>query len=155
LGQELNNEELWVQASWVLARLERARGELNAARSRLDSLAAQVKQPLFLRQVQAWHAWLALSAGDMSSVQRWAAGSEPPPAGLPRLHQEQEALILARVQVALSQAETALPSLERWLQDAQAHGRTRSELEIQLLIARRSRPRSTACLKPVNPWTRP
>lgn len=135
MGQEQKIEELQCQASWVLARVERARGELDHAMRRMNSLAAQVRTPLLLRQIQGWQTLLSISAGDLRSVKRWSAEQRLPGERLPRIHQEQEALILARANLFQGRAEEALPGLEHWLEDSQAHGRVRRELEIYVLIA--------------------
>lgn len=134
IGLEQNVEEVNAKASWVLAQVERARGDLDSARLRLSNLAAQVKQPMLIRQVRSWQTRLAVSDDDRAFIQRWTAASEQPDGQLPRIHLEQEALILARAKISLGQAGAALPSLEYWLKDARTHGRTRRELEILLLI---------------------
>ncbi len=135
VGQELGSDDLLARGSWVLARVQWARGQIEPARNLLNSLVPQTKRPTLLREIQAWRAWLALRAGDLPAVQRWPASRSEPGDSLPILYQEQEALILARMQIAQGEAEAALLQLERWLADALAQGRTRSELEIRILIA--------------------
>jgi LuxR family maltose regulon positive regulatory protein len=135
IGRQLADEELLVRASLVLARLELARGEAGPARERLHALAAQTHQPPLLREVHAWQARLALAAGDLAAARRWAAASVQSGDDLPRIRQEAEALVVARVLLAQGEAEAALRLAGEWEADARAHGRSGRELEIHLLQA--------------------
>src|SRR5262249_13739929 len=54
---------------------------------------------------------------------------------LPQQQQEAEGLLRARLQLAQAEPEAALCALEQWQRDAQAGGRTRSQVEIYLLRA--------------------
>src|SRR5205085_6901556 len=69
------------------------------------------------------------------AVQRWSATMEKLGEDFRLVQQEQEALIVARLLIAQGEATAALHLLEGWQAKAHAQGRTRSELEIQVLIA--------------------
>jgi LuxR family maltose regulon positive regulatory protein len=116
LGQRLAVEDLLVHSSLVLARVQHARGETAQAQQRLHSLVNQTKRPLLLREVRASQAQLALAAGDMAAVQRWAATCARPGAEVPFIQQEREALILARMPNGLARTPYVIamrPSLSR------------------------------------------
>jgi LuxR family maltose regulon positive regulatory protein len=134
-GRELGAEDLIVPASLLLARLKQAAGETEQARQLLQALAAQIKQPHLLREVQASQAHLALASGDLATVQRWSAACAGSNDYIPLVLQEREALIVARLLLAQDEAEAVLRLLRSWQADAQAHGRMRSELEMLILIA--------------------
>jgi LuxR family maltose regulon positive regulatory protein len=129
-GQRRLDEDLQVHASLILARVEQARGHVAQAQQRLQSLAARVRRPLLLREVQAWQARLWLTMNDISSVPRWSTAVAAHAEEIPLMQQEREALIIARLRLAEGEAGAALELLEGWQADAQAQGRTRSEIEI-------------------------
>lgn len=135
IGQEPGGEEILVGATWILARVLRARGEIKRSQELLHTLTASTKRPDLLRRVQTWQAWLALTAGDLAAGQRWSISRNQFGENIPTLYLEQEALILARIQISRGEADEALQQLEAWLADSQEKGRLRSELEIQTLIA--------------------
>lgn len=141
LGRQIEDETLQVQAALVLATIEQARGETTAAQQRLRVLFAWLPAMsphllLFQRRIEAMQARLALAAGDLATAERWFAMSAPCPEGLPRLHQEQEEFIVARLLIAQGKTEEALRLLEGWQVEAQETGRIRSEVESLVLIAR-------------------
>jgi LuxR family maltose regulon positive regulatory protein len=133
---------LQVQAALVLATIEQARGEITAAGQRLRMLFAQVSAgatlhlPLLQRRIEALQAWFALAAGDLAAAERWSTTSALHRESLPRLHQEQEDLIAARLLIAQGKTEKALRLLEGWQGEAHEMGRTRREVEILVLMAR-------------------
>lgn len=135
LGQQYADEELLAQSSMILAWVQHAGGETAQAQQLLHELVTRTKRPLLLRAVQADQARLALAAGDLAAVQRWSTSRVQLDGNLPRLQQEREALILARLLLAQDQAEAALHSLEEWQAEAHAQGRSGSELEILALKA--------------------
>jgi LuxR family maltose regulon positive regulatory protein len=135
LGQQYADEELLAQSSMILAWVQHADGETAQAQQLLHELVTRTKRPLLLRAVQADQARLALAAGDLAAVQRWSTSRVQLDGNLPRLQQEREALILARLLIAQDQAEAALPSLEEWQAEAHDQGRSGSELEILALKA--------------------
>jgi LuxR family maltose regulon positive regulatory protein len=135
ISQQFPEEDLLAHGPLMLARLKHALGEVKQAQGLLGELAAQTKYPLLLREVRAYQARLSLVMGDLSSVQRWSAGSVQPADDFLGSYQEREALVVARLLVAQRQEGQALHLLDDWLSDAQAKGRARSEMEILILIA--------------------
>lgn len=135
MGQQLADEELSMRASLVLARVLQARGKTAQAQQLLHALAAQIRWPQFLREVRVYQAWLALAAGDLAAVQYWHTNDAQPSGDIPRIQQEREALIVARMHIAQGEAEAALRLIERWQAEAHAEGRIRSELEMTVLTA--------------------
>ena len=142
LGTCLMDEALQVQASLILARIEDARGQTAAAQQRLHALLAQLPGgasphlPQLMRHIHAGQARLALGAGDLAATGYWFTTSATHRESLPRLHQEQEVFITARLLIAQGKTEEALRLLEGWLVEAHQHGRTHSEVEILVLMAK-------------------
>jgi len=142
LGTQIGDETLQVQAALVLATIEQARGEVTAAQQRLRVLFARLPDttsphlPLFQRRIEAMQTRLALAAGDLATAERWSATRAPQPESLPRLYQEQEDFIVARLLIAQGKTKEALRLLEGWQVEAHETGRTRSEVESLVLIAR-------------------
>jgi len=135
LAKQRHSEQLQVQAALILCQVQHARGQTAHARSELQSLAAQTRNPSLLREIQSWQARLALAMGDLEAVQRWHAGVAAASESVPRVQQEHEALIVARLYLAQGQPQDALALLERWQAQAAAQERTRSEIEILALRA--------------------
>jgi LuxR family maltose regulon positive regulatory protein len=133
LAKQRHAEQLHVQAALILCQVQHARGQTAHARSELQSLAAQTRNPSLLREIQSWQARLALAMGDLEAVRRWHAGILPQSEPVPFVQQEQEALIVARLYLAQGQPQAALALLERWQAEAAAHERTRGEIEILAL----------------------
>lgn len=129
IARRRSDEETQVQASLVLARVQHARGQTEQAQETLRGLAARTHRALPLRKVFAWQARFALDAGDLGAAQRWRTTYAQRVDDAPRIQQEHEALIVARMHIAEGQPEAALKLIEHWQSDAHAHGRTRSELE--------------------------
>ncbi|MBV9229142.1 MAG: transcriptional regulator [Chloroflexi bacterium] len=142
LGTQIGGETLRVQAALVLAVIEQARGEITIAGQRLRLLFARLPAdatshlPLLQRRIEAMQAQLALAVGDLAIAEHWSTTSAPQRESLPRLYQEQEDLILARLLIAQGKTEEALRLLEGWQIEAHQQGRTRSEVEILVLMAR-------------------
>src|SRR6266568_351520 len=72
-------------------------------------------------------------AGDLAAAERWSTTSALQRESLPRLHQEQEDLIAARLLIAQGKTEEALRLLEGWQVEAHEMGRTRREVESLVL----------------------
>jgi LuxR family maltose regulon positive regulatory protein len=139
IAREIGSDELLVRSAVILAQVDRAHGDQPAAAARLRTLSPQIRQPQFTREIQAWLAWLALSAGDLTTVRRWAASLQQfngHPAGVPYWVIEREKLTLARFQITSGNAESALHKLDGLLESAHAQGRVRSEIEMQIIRAR-------------------
>jgi LuxR family maltose regulon positive regulatory protein len=137
LGHHLGDDEFVVQGSLLLVRVQQARGDMAHAQQVLHTLAAQTPQrwPLLLRQIRTAQARLALAAGDIAAAQRWHANVVEHHDAIPRMHQEQEALVVARMLLAQRNTSAALHLLGAWQTEAQAHGRIKSEVEITILTA--------------------
>jgi LuxR family maltose regulon positive regulatory protein len=131
-------QTLQAQASLVLARIEQARGQTTHAQQRLHALLAHLlphSSPLLQREILAWQAHLALAAHDLAAVQLWSTTRARQGESMPRLQQEQEELLLARLLMAQGKRDEALLQLEDWQVDAHQQGRTRSEMEMLILLA--------------------
>jgi LuxR family maltose regulon positive regulatory protein len=138
LGKYHAEEFLLVPASLVLARVLHARGETAQAQQLLQELVVltqERKWPYLHREVLAGQARLSLSVADLAAVQRWSTTIAQLGEDMRFVQQEREALIVARLLIAQGEATAALRLLERWQVEAHAQGRTRSELEIQVLTA--------------------
>jgi LuxR family transcriptional regulator, maltose regulon positive regulatory protein len=138
LGTRLADEILQISASLVLAGIEQARGQTAHARHLLHTLLAQTQHqqpPLLHREILVCQARFQLAAGDLAAVERWSMTRAMHREIAPLLHQEQETLIVARLLMAQGEADEALRLLEHWQVEAPQQGRTRSEVEMLLLIA--------------------
>jgi LuxR family maltose regulon positive regulatory protein len=123
-----------VHGAIILAGVEQARGQLDEAQQRLQSLGAEIGQPSLLREVRAAQARLALALGDLVGVRRWSAALTDEGGATPLQLREQEAALALRLRVAEGNAEAALQSIEARLPEAHAAGRGRSVIELQILI---------------------
>ncbi|RIK36304.1 MAG: transcriptional regulator [Chloroflexi bacterium] len=136
LGPQHAGEALAVPASLILAQVAQARGEPTQARQRLEALLAETQlSPLRRREVETCAARFALTVSDIAAVERWRAANAQRADDIFRLHQEREALVVARLAMAQGEAEEALRLLDHWRADAHTHGRTGREVEILALSA--------------------
>ncbi len=138
IGKYHAEQLIQVPGSLVLARVLHARGETIQAQHLLQELVALTQArrlPHFHREVLAEQARLQLLVGDLAAVQRRLTTITQLGEDFRLLQQEREALIVARLLIAQGEPEEALHLLERWQAEARAQGRTRSELEIQVLTA--------------------
>jgi LuxR family maltose regulon positive regulatory protein len=142
LGTDLMDATLQVQAALVLAAIEQGRGQTAAAQQRLHSLFAGLSAgkgthlPMLQRSIETMQARFALAVGDLATAERWSTMSTPQRERLPRLHQEREDFISVRLLIVQGKTEEALRLLERWQIEAHELGRTRSEVESLMLMAR-------------------
>jgi len=128
-----------IPGSLALARILRARGEPIAAMQMLQELAALAQErnwPNLHREALAELAYHSLAVGDLASARRWLAAITQQGEDFRLVQQEREALVSARLLIAQGETAQALTLLERWLAEAHNQGRLRSELEIQVLLAR-------------------
>lgn len=131
----------------TLARLERARGNFQAARAALDTYRelahARRFVPRLVALASALQAQLDLAEGDLATAARWAEESglsvDDSALSFPR---EREYLSLVRVRIAQGRAnpdgpyvDEALRLLARLAHDAEENARTGSVLEVLLLQA--------------------
>ncbi len=129
------DEELHVRITLLLARIAQAQRQNAAGQDHLRSLAARMPRTLWLREVLAWQARLALLSGDGVTAQHWQATHASHADNVLAGQQEFEALITARLNIVDGLPDAAVTLLKPWLTDAQTHGRTRSELEILSVMA--------------------
>src|SRR5687768_805821 len=71
LVQERGDQVLLTETIILLARLKHTQGETVFAQQMLQEQFSHVHIPPSVRQLRAWIAWLALMAGDISTVQGW------------------------------------------------------------------------------------
>jgi LuxR family maltose regulon positive regulatory protein len=143
--REKPEEGVHVLASGALiqARLLHHAGEAAAAQDALSKWEMHARFPWSVRAIRMCQARLYLADGDLSAVELWAQEKQQADLSrtseqeeeLPLLWQQEKALLLARWHIAQKRGETALKELASWKEKAQAQGRTRSVLEIQILEA--------------------
>lgn len=134
---------LLASGAFIQARLLYASGETAQAQDLLSQWEVYIHSSWSLSAIRTCRVRLSLAEGDLSTVEQWAQekahpfGSLAPEyeGNLPLLRQQEEALLLARLHIAQKRGETALQELAIWKEQAQAQGRTRSVLEIQILEA--------------------
>ncbi len=129
LSRQRSNEEEFVHASVLLARIQQARGQAAQAQDTLHTLAARTRRPLLLQDIQLWQARLALASGDVETARQWAATNDRR-RDAPPVEQEQAALLLAHLHLSDQDPAAALKLLEPMRVDAHQNGRLHSELEI-------------------------
>jgi LuxR family maltose regulon positive regulatory protein len=131
-----SDDDLHVHATLVLARIHHARGETAQALQELTSLAAQVQRwPHLLHDIHVCQARLALRAGDLIVAAQQMANATAHSLGDHFFHQQDLALLNARLLLAQDQMDEALGLLLTWQVEAQERGLTRSLLEILNLQA--------------------
>ncbi len=138
VGKYHAEQLLLVPGSLVLARVLHARGESAQAQQLLQELLALAQErrwPHLHREVLAYQAQMSITAGDLAGAKRWLNTCAQLGEDFRLVQREREALIVARLLIAQGEAEESLHLLERWQAEAHAQGRTRSELEIQVLAA--------------------
>jgi LuxR family maltose regulon positive regulatory protein len=135
ISEQFPEEDFLTFVPVLLAHVRQRRGEVESAQAQLRWLAAQPLQPNIRRQLLANQARLALETGDLASAQRWLAAADRDTGAVSAIQEEQEALLCARILLASGEAGEVVQQLEGRLADAQAQGRGKSELEIQLLTA--------------------
>jgi LuxR family maltose regulon positive regulatory protein len=144
IGKQLADTELQVEAALLLAQVEHARGQSQAALQRCASLSSMLpgvlgrSQPLHAqldRKIQAVQARFQLAVADHAAVQRWASSRSQDDEQLSRFQREYEELMIARLLIAQGERGEAQELLTRLYAEAAGAGRRRSLLEIQLLQA--------------------
>lgn len=128
-------------AECILARVEHARGQSAAALARCAALlhgrawVAQPTEQQLAAQIAYEQAHITLATGDLAAVRRWR-DTRPTDLELPRMHQDREALLLARLRMAEDDPEAAAQTLVPLLAAAERDGRERVALELRVLLAR-------------------
>jgi LuxR family maltose regulon positive regulatory protein len=139
IGRHLAHEAHQVHGSLLVARVHAARGQIIAARQRLDTLLAGIQShhvPWLYREVLAEQVWLDILLGNLTAAQHWAERNahsfhEDLPADL----SEREEQLMARLLLKQGRAEEALEKLATLRSVARSAGRTHSVLETQVLMA--------------------
>jgi ATP/maltotriose-dependent transcriptional regulator MalT len=144
IGKQIANTELQVEAALLLAHVEHARGQSQAALQRCASLSSMPSgvsarsQPLHTQldhKIQAVQARFQLAVDDHAAVQRWAASRSQDDEQLSHFQREDEELMIVRLLIAQGERGEALEMLTRLCAEAAEAGRRRSTLEIWLLQA--------------------
>jgi LuxR family transcriptional regulator, maltose regulon positive regulatory protein len=161
LGTRFADESLQVHASLVLADIQQARGQTAQAQHLLQVLLAQMPPrhpPLLHREIRVAQARLQLAARDLTAVEHWSITSAMYRESIPLLLQEQEELMVARLFMAQEKASALRPAepershargmagrkskgdealhlLARRQVEARQQGRTRSDVEMLILMA--------------------
>jgi LuxR family transcriptional regulator, maltose regulon positive regulatory protein len=143
MARQRADETMLVQSTVLLARVGHARGQGQQAQAGLQSLAARTRLRFLVRDLQACRAWLQIDDGDLDSARQLVHGLQAQSEPVYALQAEREGLLAARLLLAEGHHEAALDVLRPWRQDAQANGRTRSEIAILCLEA--------ACTAPADP----
>ncbi|HEX4206776.1 MAG TPA: LuxR C-terminal-related transcriptional regulator [Ktedonobacteraceae bacterium] len=134
-GKQVVSASRQVHASLVLARTLSARGEPFHAQQVIHTLLLQEWSPLLTWEITACLAELYYAQHDLSATQRWLDTHGSRDEELPLLHQEQTALIRARLLMTQDQGNQALQLLHSWHGVAQECGRSRRLLTIELLMS--------------------
>jgi len=129
LSQQRANQILAVQAATFLARVLAAQDELLQAVELVNSLAAQVRKPASLREIQETQAALAIQTAEFSILESWRTSLENKAQNILPVQSEREAFTLARFLVETGDHEAALQTLNGWKADAAENGRIRSQIE--------------------------
>jgi LuxR family maltose regulon positive regulatory protein len=129
----------------ALARTYQARGDAITAALTFDRAmlaAQQLESPAYAHHIRAEQARLALATGDLEAVRRWQLDVAPQLEIELGSARESEALVLARVLIALGRRDqdgdalqAAYTILGRLREDAAAHKRNGSLIEILILTA--------------------
>ena len=138
--QRTDDEALVTMAELSLARIQVAQGHPEQARQQLAQTLAHI-QPYrssrhfyFHREIRMAQVRLELATGDLAAVQRWWTARTQEEPALP-LYAEREEILMGRLLLAQGQPDAAVTWLTRLLQQAQAAQRTRTVLEIQVVLA--------------------
>jgi len=144
-GMELIQGTLATEANVImrgyvaLARVQQARGDGATALATLDAFMRVARErkffPPLIEQAAALRARLQLLQGDRGAALRWAEGSGISLDDTIDFPLEAAALTLARLRIAVGQAEAVVPLLSRLLEDAQAKTRMHSVIEVCALQA--------------------
>src|SRR5262249_28587476 len=124
----------------LLARVEWARGQTDAARERYATLRERAEtyhtpaQYAAYRDICLWQAWFYLSSGDLGSARR-LAGLLHPWSEQSVLQHKREQRMQARLLLAEERAAEALALLQRSLSVIQTGAGNRAVLQTQVLLA--------------------
>jgi LuxR family maltose regulon positive regulatory protein len=142
LAQHYGNDQIEVGAVLLLAQLEAAQGQTEAALQRVAGLLVRLQpesSPLLYRlhrEALAAQAGLHLLAGNLWSTQQWQINrqADSTSAPLPFLQREQEEILTGRILIAQGHLSEAITQLEPLREAAESAGRRRNAMRIQLLL---------------------
>ena len=138
LGQQGENVEILLMGPIGLARVQRARGALTAARTTMAAAVAYARAT-GVRRLADWlgaeQARLALLLGEVATAAAWDQERHLDPAGLLSYLEELDYLALAQLRIAQNRAPEALRLLARLRGLAEVQGRGASLVEIYALTA--------------------
>ena len=129
LSRKRANQMLEVQVAALLARVQAVQGKLLQAVELVNSLAAQVRNPASLREIQESQAALAIRASEFAILESWRTGLESKTENILPVQKEREAFTLARFLIEKGEYEKALQTLNGWKTDAARNGRIRSQVK--------------------------
>jgi LuxR family maltose regulon positive regulatory protein len=135
LGTQRANEMLQMQATFRLAHIHAARGNISQARDLVKALEAKIQKPVLLREIHNKQVLLSIRAGDVSSLDWWVKIITTENENVLPLERERESFNLARLRIAQTKPGKALEVLHPWLVDATNNGRVRSLVEALCLEA--------------------
>lgn len=137
IAWQTENEELILLGTLLSARCKYAFGDAAQAQRLLSDLSIPIQASKLheLREINAYQAFLALQLGNIATVERWQTKYVNNNQDIPLIHQEQEALIIARILVVQGKPDASLLLLESWRAKAEEQARRGNELEILILQA--------------------
>ena len=120
-ASQYSDEILHGRSSLLVARLLRARGQVQEARDLLQDLFTQLEAsgPAHLsREVMASLVDLRLTLGEIAGARRWLADQDRRDDAIPYLLRGTEALLTARAWTLLGEYEKSLQVLDEWMEIA-------------------------------------
>jgi LuxR family maltose regulon positive regulatory protein len=138
VGKRLEDEELIITASVLLARIKYAQGEVLVAQRLLSGLSDAFQAKKWSRQfreVRAFQALIALETGDLAAVERWYVNANQRGEFVPLIQQEYETLITARMLMLKGEPDGAADLLHSWRAKANAQERFGNEVGILVIQA--------------------
>src|SRR5262249_10604113 len=140
IGEQMLEEEFQAFANVRLALIEGARSQRDLAKRRLTSWLAQAQTPTSPHSYQLHHqvhstlARIQLGNGELTAVEHWFASNERREETLPRLHQQRERLLYARLLLAQGAISPAIEHLESLCTSALQTGHHYFSIESQVVL---------------------
>jgi LuxR family maltose regulon positive regulatory protein len=135
LGQQRGNELLQAQAVIRLAHIQTALGNPRRGIDLVKALAARIRNPAWLREVQCAQALLSIRAHETGSLEWWLSVINGEKQNVLPVQKEREAFTMARMWISAAKPGAALEALNGWQEDAARYGRVRSQVEALCLEA--------------------
>ncbi len=121
-----------------LARIYWSRGDIGGARAALDAAAksaAEIHNVRRMREVEAFHARIAIATGDLGRAQRWALSHQVTSDQAGDAAHVSENLVHARMFIATGESECAVEWLESMRESASRDGRRHDLVQILALLS--------------------